>query len=333
MILSATRPQIELYVRVMEGRGLAATTIDRRLSTVCGFYRFAHIDGRIASNPAQYVRAPKFIRTMPGALTAPSLGRSWRDHRTLRIVGKGNKPAVIPLVPRTARTIDLRSGSARPGDLAPSRRQSARPSNSAPVGPLDRQTSGARPGAPPHVAGRVHHVRPRGGGPVARRADRSAPCRPPNDDGLRPPSPELRQACGVRRGRLRGGWIMNQRWNRHDCPRGAADSGQFGTLRPMPLGGIDGLMGARLGHGQRLWNGHRSRRSGGRLDSHLWPEKRGWEERLEPVPKVMRHLARRNWAPDAGSASAIRDAWASWTPSSDATFMPVVRRRARFGLR
>jgi integrase/recombinase XerD len=33
-----------------------------------------------------------------------------RGHRTLRIVGKGNKPAVIPLVPRTARTIDLAIG-------------------------------------------------------------------------------------------------------------------------------------------------------------------------------------------------------------------------------
>jgi integrase/recombinase XerD len=30
-----------------------------------------------------------------------------RGHRTLRILGKGNKPAVIPIVPRTARTIDL----------------------------------------------------------------------------------------------------------------------------------------------------------------------------------------------------------------------------------
>jgi integrase len=30
-----------------------------------------------------------------------------RGHRILRILGKGNKPAVIPLVPRTARTIDL----------------------------------------------------------------------------------------------------------------------------------------------------------------------------------------------------------------------------------
>ena len=58
-MLAATRPHIELYRGWMEDRGLAASTIDRRLSTVCGYYRFAHIDGRIPSNPAQYVRRPK----------------------------------------------------------------------------------------------------------------------------------------------------------------------------------------------------------------------------------------------------------------------------------
>ena len=51
-VLAATRPEIQLYVRTMEEQGLAPSTIDRRLSTVCGLYRFAHIDGRIASNPA-----------------------------------------------------------------------------------------------------------------------------------------------------------------------------------------------------------------------------------------------------------------------------------------
>ena len=58
-MLEATRPHIELYRAAMEERGLAASTIDHRLSTVCGFYRFAHIDGRISANPAQYVRRPK----------------------------------------------------------------------------------------------------------------------------------------------------------------------------------------------------------------------------------------------------------------------------------
>jgi Phage integrase, N-terminal SAM-like domain len=59
VVLEATRPHIELYRCWMDERGLAASTIDRRLSTVCGFYRFAHIDGRIGSNPAQYVRRPR----------------------------------------------------------------------------------------------------------------------------------------------------------------------------------------------------------------------------------------------------------------------------------
>ena len=58
-VLEATRPHIELYRTAMERRGLAPSTIDRRLSTVCGFYRFAHIDGRVSANPAQYVRRPK----------------------------------------------------------------------------------------------------------------------------------------------------------------------------------------------------------------------------------------------------------------------------------
>lgn len=154
-ILEATRPQIELYVRAMEARGLAATTIDRRLSTVCGFYRFAHIDGRIASNPAQYVRRPTVHPSDARGLDRAELGQFLfaaeridhahaalavllglnglrvseacsadieylgfeRGHRTLRIVGKGNKPAVIPLVPRTARTIDLAIGERTSGPI------------------------------------------------------------------------------------------------------------------------------------------------------------------------------------------------------------------------
>ena len=137
-------------------RGLAASTIDRRLSTVCGLYRFAHIDGRIRSNPAQYVRRPQvhppsdaraLDRSELGVFlfTAEQCDRDHaalvvllglnglrvseacatniedlgfeRGHRTLRIVGKGNKPATVPLVPRTARTIDLAVGERREGPI------------------------------------------------------------------------------------------------------------------------------------------------------------------------------------------------------------------------
>ncbi len=153
--LAASRTHIELYRSWMDERGLAASTIDRRLSTVCGYYRFAHIDGRIPSNPAQYVRRPRvhpsaqrgmdrgelasFLytaeRTSPmHAALAVLLGLNGlrvseacganvenlgfeRGHRTLQIIGKGNKPAGVPLVPRTARTLDLAIGERAEGPI------------------------------------------------------------------------------------------------------------------------------------------------------------------------------------------------------------------------
>lgn len=60
----------------MEQRNLAPSTIDRRLSTVCGLYRFAHIDGRVGANPAQYVRRPRSTFLKVEVSTAESLGRS-----------------------------------------------------------------------------------------------------------------------------------------------------------------------------------------------------------------------------------------------------------------
>jgi integrase len=139
----------------MGERGLAASTVDRRLSTICGYYRFAHIDGRIRSNPAQYVRRPHvhpaaqrgvdrgelaaFLftaeRTSPmHAALAVLLGLNGlrvseacganvenlgfeRGHRTLQIVGKGNQPAGVPLVSRTARTLDLAIGECTVGPI------------------------------------------------------------------------------------------------------------------------------------------------------------------------------------------------------------------------
>jgi integrase/recombinase XerD len=154
-VLAATRPHNELFRHHMEQRGLAASTIDRRLATVCGIYRFAHIDGRIGSNPAQYVRRPKVHPSQGHGMDRTELGRFLftaeqrghqraalavllglnglrvseacetdisdlgfdRGHRTLRILGKGRKPAVIPLVPRTARTVDLAIGERREGPV------------------------------------------------------------------------------------------------------------------------------------------------------------------------------------------------------------------------
>src|SRR5262249_34285286 len=71
-VLEATRTHLESHRTSIEDRGLAASTIHRRLSPACGFYRFAHIDGRIPSNPAQHVRPPPFTPPSGGASTAAS---------------------------------------------------------------------------------------------------------------------------------------------------------------------------------------------------------------------------------------------------------------------
>src|SRR5439155_5224462 len=93
VVLEATRPHIELYRAAMEERRLAPSTIDRRLSPVCGFYRFAHIDGRIPSNPAQYVRRPKVQPGEGHGMDCGELGtfsftaeRFDRDHAALAVL-------------------------------------------------------------------------------------------------------------------------------------------------------------------------------------------------------------------------------------------------------
>ncbi|HYA67909.1 MAG TPA: hypothetical protein VED63_04160, partial [Acidimicrobiales bacterium] len=53
------RAHLELWARSMEERGLAPSTIGRRLSTVAGFYAIAVVDGLIEHSPAEHVRRPK----------------------------------------------------------------------------------------------------------------------------------------------------------------------------------------------------------------------------------------------------------------------------------
>ncbi len=94
-VLAAARPHIELFRHHMEQRGLSASTIDRRLATVGRLYRFAHIDGRIVSNPAQYVRRPKVhpshghgMEDFAGCLVPQS---GWRAHELCGFAAYANR--------------------------------------------------------------------------------------------------------------------------------------------------------------------------------------------------------------------------------------------------
>ena len=159
-VFQVRRPHIELYARMLEQNGLARATISRRLSTLTGFYRFAVIDGFIEASPAEYVRRPRvdtesttlgldrmelgaFIAE--GAASRPTdhalacllglLGlrvaeacgidiehlSMERGHRTVTVLGKGHKLAVIPMPPRVARAVDQACGERFAGPVLLSR--------------------------------------------------------------------------------------------------------------------------------------------------------------------------------------------------------------------
>jgi len=144
VVLEAKRPHIELYVRTLEEKGYAKSTIGRRLSTVASFYRWCVEEDVIDKNPAAHVRRPKISQESTTlGLDRDELGRFLvqaglmggrehalacllglnglrvseacnadienigleRGHHTLVVDRKGGKRAIIPLAPRTYRAI------------------------------------------------------------------------------------------------------------------------------------------------------------------------------------------------------------------------------------
>ena len=57
--LQAQRPHLELYIRWMEQRGYAPSTIGRRFTTVAGFFKYAVIDGHLVADPTLAVTRPR----------------------------------------------------------------------------------------------------------------------------------------------------------------------------------------------------------------------------------------------------------------------------------
>jgi integrase len=214
--LAATRAHIELYRMSMEQRALAASTIDRRLSTVCGYYRFAHIDGRIPANPAQYVRRPKVPETQGHGMDRTELGTFLftaerydpthaalavllglnglrvseacganiedlavqRGHRTLAIVGKGQQArGDSDRAPHRPHDRSRNRRTPRRADPVPEGRPAARPAHRPSMGPLDRTARRTWSIASAHAAGWVHHGRPRRWGAAPRCPARRPPRR------------------------------------------------------------------------------------------------------------------------------------------------------------
>jgi len=145
-LFEVRRAHIETFARELEAAGRARATIARRLGTLVCFYRYAEQEGLIEHSPAVHVRRPKLDyeshaigldRNELGAMLVAAGLSGARDHalisllalnglrvseainariedlaverghRTLTVVRKGGKTAVMPLAPRTARAVDL----------------------------------------------------------------------------------------------------------------------------------------------------------------------------------------------------------------------------------
>lgn len=85
----------------------------------------------------------------PAARTSPTSLRP-TGHRTLRIVGKGNQPALIPLAPRTARAIETPSANEPTAAACPDRRQPHRPARRRTHRPPAGQGAGIDKPTSPH---------------------------------------------------------------------------------------------------------------------------------------------------------------------------------------
>jgi site-specific recombinase XerD len=155
-LLEVRRAHLETFARTMEQEGRMRSTVARRLSTLCSFYRYYHLEGLLARSPAANVRRPKidpesrtlgWIATssapcwpkpgstrpaitpssrclaMKGLRISEALGADIDDldfdrgHRTLRIVRQGGKQVTIPLAPRTGRALDLYIGERLTGPI------------------------------------------------------------------------------------------------------------------------------------------------------------------------------------------------------------------------
>lgn len=59
-LLGIQRAHVELYIHQLGDTGMMDSSIITMMHGVRGFFRFAHIDGLIAADPAVYARLPKF---------------------------------------------------------------------------------------------------------------------------------------------------------------------------------------------------------------------------------------------------------------------------------
>src|SRR6476659_3238125 len=153
-LVGVQRAHVELYIRSLGERGLMDSSVVSMLCSVRGFFKFAHIDGLIPADPAVYARLPKVQRdesrrqgldrlelirssrwprpsvhhgafayllginalraSEAAAVQIENYAESLRGHRVLHLVGKGDKPATMPLTVPVLRVLEACRGERQP---------------------------------------------------------------------------------------------------------------------------------------------------------------------------------------------------------------------------
>ena len=157
-LVGVQRAHIELHIRSLGERGLMDSSVVTMMHAVRGFFRFAHIDGLIAADPAVYARLPKVQRdesrthgldrlelirflqvaqtltvhhgalafllginalraSEAAAVRIEDYAETMRGHRVLHLVGKGNKPATMPVTVPVLRVLEACRGQRASGPL------------------------------------------------------------------------------------------------------------------------------------------------------------------------------------------------------------------------
>jgi site-specific recombinase XerD len=157
-LVGIQRAHVELYIRSLGEHGLMDSSVVTMMHGVRGFFRFAHIDGLIAADPAIYARLPKVQRdesrthgldrlelirflqvaqtisvhhgalayllginalraSEAAAVRIEDFADTMRGHRVLHLVGKGNKPATMPVTVPVLRVLEACRGQRTSGPL------------------------------------------------------------------------------------------------------------------------------------------------------------------------------------------------------------------------
>lgn len=68
-LLEATRYDVRRYLVELEEQGLCESSVQRKLASLRGLFRYLHREGRIPSDPSRLVRGPRSVRRVPRFLS------------------------------------------------------------------------------------------------------------------------------------------------------------------------------------------------------------------------------------------------------------------------